>query len=41
MVHFYLENTAMPQVYGMHHYHLMVCGALGLDHTWYEVADNA
>jgi hypothetical protein len=24
----------------MHRYHLMICAALGLDHTWYEVIDS-
>jgi transposase len=35
-----LGNTEMRQVYGVHHYHLMICDALGLDHTWYAVVDS-
>jgi len=30
----------MRQVYGVHHHHLMICNALGLDHTWYEVINS-
>jgi hypothetical protein len=41
VVHLSLSNAEMRQVYGIHHYHLMVCEALGLDHTWYEVVDSA
>ena len=41
VVHLRLGNTERRQVYGVQHYHLMVCDALGLDHTWYEVADSA
>jgi hypothetical protein len=36
-----LGNAQIRQLYGVHHYHLMVCDALGLDHTWYAVADSA
>jgi hypothetical protein len=36
-----LGDTEIRQVYGVHNYHLMVCEALGLDHTWYGVADSA
>ncbi|HEY7495419.1 MAG TPA: hypothetical protein VIH59_30470 [Candidatus Tectomicrobia bacterium] len=35
-----LGNTEMRQVYGVHHYHLLICDALGLDHTWYAVVDS-
>jgi hypothetical protein len=35
-----LGNAEIRQVYGVHPYHLMVCEALGLDHTWYAVADS-
>jgi hypothetical protein len=34
-------NVELQQVYGVNAYHLMVCEALGLDHTWYEVTDSA
>ena len=30
----------MRQVYGVHHHYLMICDALGLDHTRYEVIDS-
>jgi len=36
-----LGNAQIRQLYGVHHYHLMVCDALGLDHTRYAVADSA
>jgi transposase len=36
-----LGNTDIRQVYGVQDYHLRVCDALGLDHTWYEAADSA
>ena len=36
-----LGNAALRQVYGVHHSHLVVCDALGLDHTWSAVADSA
>jgi transposase len=35
-----LGNAEIRQVYGVHPYHLMVCDALGLHHTWYAVADS-
>jgi hypothetical protein len=41
VVHLRLGNAEMRQVYGLNDYHLMVCDALGLDHTWYEVVDSA
>jgi transposase len=40
VVHLRLGNTEIRQVYGVHRYHLMICDALGLDHTWYEVVDS-
>jgi hypothetical protein len=36
MVHLQIDTTAVAQVYGLQAYHLLVCDALGLDHTWYE-----
>jgi transposase len=36
MVHLQIDTTEVHQVYGIHEYHLLVCDALGLDHTWYE-----
>jgi hypothetical protein len=41
VVHLRLGNAEMRQVYGLNDYHLMVCEALGLDHTWYEGVDSA
>jgi hypothetical protein len=41
MVQLRLGNTESRQVYGMQPYHRLVCDALGLDHTWYEVVDSA
>jgi len=35
-----LGHTKSHQAYGVHDYHLMFCEALGLDHTWYTVADS-
>jgi hypothetical protein len=40
MVQFRLGATELRQMYGVHHYHLLVCDALGLDHTWYEAVDS-
>ncbi len=36
-----LGDSAMRQVYGVCHYHLMICDALGLEHAWYAVVDSA
>jgi transposase len=41
VVHLRLGNAEMRQVYGLNDDHLMVCEALGLGHTWYEVVDSA
>ena len=41
MVQFRLGTTEIHQMYGVQHYHLLVCDALGLDHTWYAAADSA
>jgi transposase len=41
VVHWRLGNAEMRQLYGLNDSHLMVCEALGLDHTWYEVVDSA
>src|SRR5262249_22848505 len=37
----HLGDMESCQVSDMQLYHLMVCNALDLDHTWYEVADSA
>jgi hypothetical protein len=36
VVHLRLDTTEIQQMYGLHAHHLLVCDALGLDHTWYE-----
>jgi transposase len=41
MVQFRLGTTEIHQMYGVQHDHLLVCDALGLDHTWYAAADSA
>jgi transposase len=41
MVQFRLGTTEIHQMYGVQHSHLLVCDALGLDHTWYAAADSA
>ena len=41
VVHLRLGNAEMRQVYGVHPYHLTICDALGLDHTWYEGVNSA
>jgi len=41
VVHVRLGNAEMRQIYGVNASHLMICEALGLDHTWYDVVDSA
>jgi transposase len=36
VVHVRIATTAVQQMYGLQAHHLLVCDALGLDHTWYE-----
>jgi hypothetical protein len=36
MVQFWLGDHEGAQVYGLQPHHLLICDALGLDHTWYE-----
>jgi transposase len=36
VVHLRIDTTEIQQMYGLHAHHLLVCDALGLDHTWYE-----
>jgi hypothetical protein len=36
VVHLRIATTEVPQMYGLQAHHLLVCDALGLDHTWYE-----
>ena len=35
MVQVQIGNPEVPQVYGGHSHHLMICDALGLDRVWY------
>jgi len=37
MVHFWLGDHEVAQVYGLQPHHLLICDALGLDYAWYEV----
>lgn len=37
LVQFSVGNHEVAQVYGLQPHHLLICDALGLDHTWYEV----
>jgi transposase len=36
-VQFWLGDHEVAQVYGVQPHHLLICDALGLDHTWYEM----
>jgi transposase len=36
LVHFWIGEQEVEQVYGVQPYHLLCCDALGLDHEWYE-----
>jgi len=36
LVHFWIGEQEVEQVYGVQPYHLLCCDALGLDHAWYE-----
>ena len=37
MVHVWLGEHEVVQVYGLQPHHRLICDALGLDHAWYEV----
>jgi transposase len=37
MVQLGVEDQQIAQIYGVQPHHLLICDALGLDHTWYEV----
>ena len=37
LVQFWIGEHEVVQVYGVQPYHLLVCDALGLDHSWYEM----
>ena len=37
MVQLDVGNQQIAQIYGVQPHHLLICDALGLDHTWYEV----
>ena len=36
VVHLLIDTTEVQQLYGLQAHHLLVCDALGLDHTWDE-----
>jgi transposase len=36
LVQFWIGEDAVAQMYGLQPHHLLICDALGLDHTWYE-----
>jgi transposase len=36
VVHLWIDTTEIQQMYGLQAHHLLVCDALGLDHTWSE-----
>jgi hypothetical protein len=31
-----VDNAPILQVHGIQDYHLLVCEAVGIDHTWYQ-----
>ena len=37
LVQFWIDEQEVAQVYGVQPYHLLICDALGLDYSWYEV----
>jgi hypothetical protein len=37
LVHVWIDDQVLAQVYGVQAYHLLLCNALGLDSSWYEV----
>jgi len=38
LVQFWIGEHEVAQVYGLQPHHLLICDALGLDHTWYEAS---
>jgi transposase len=36
LVQFWIGDQEVAQVYGLQPHHLLICDALGLDHSWYE-----
>jgi hypothetical protein len=36
LVQFWIGEHEVAQVYGVQPHHLLICDALGLDHSWYE-----
>ncbi len=38
LVQFWLGDHEVVQVYGVQLHHLLICDALGLDHSWYEAS---
>ena len=37
LVRFWIGDHEVAQMYGLQPHHLLICDALGLDHSWYEV----
>jgi transposase len=37
LIHLVVDNQEIQEVYGVQSHHLLVCNALGLDTSWYEV----
>jgi hypothetical protein len=37
LVHVWIDDQVLAQVYGVQAYHRLLCNALGLDSSWYEV----
>src|ERR1043166_7998023 len=37
LVHFWIEDQEVTQIYGLQPHHRLVCHALGLDSSWYAV----
>jgi hypothetical protein len=40
LVQFRMDHKTVQHIYGVQPHHLMVCDALGLDRTWYEVPSH-
>jgi transposase len=36
LVQFWISDQEAAQMYGVQPHHLLICDALGLDHSWYE-----
>ena len=36
LIQFGVDDQQVEQIYGVQPHHLLLCDALGLDHSWYE-----